>query len=135
MTEQILSVLERDTRRSQTSTERVLEIVNGAGVWSFIHVRDVAGATVAALEGDAVGTFNIVDDEPSPVVEWLPGLAKLLGASEPFRLPAWLGRLVLPDHLYLMMTQMRGVSNAKFKRTFGWRPSFASWREGFARGL
>jgi hypothetical protein len=95
----------------------------------------MASATVAVLEGDAVGRFNVVDDEPSPVAEWLPGLAAFLGAPTPLRLPGWLGRLLLPEHLYIMMTSLRGGSNLKFKQTFGWQPSFPSWRQGFAHGL
>ncbi len=119
----------------QVRRRRVPVVGSGAGVWSFIHVRDVASATIAAIEGDAVGTFNVVDDEPAPVRDWLPGLARALCAREPLRVPAWIGRLFLPEHLYSMMTQIRGGSNAKFKRTFTWRPSFPSWREGFVGGL
>jgi 2-alkyl-3-oxoalkanoate reductase len=108
---------------------------NGAGVWSFLHVADLASATVAALEGDAVGTFNVADDDPAPVSVWLPALAEAVGAGKPFRLPAFIARLLLPEHLYVLMTDVRGGSNAKFKRTFGWQPQFASWRDGFQRGL
>jgi 2-alkyl-3-oxoalkanoate reductase len=108
---------------------------NGAGVWSFLHVGDLASATVAALEGDAVGTFNVVDDDPAPVSVWLPALAEAVGARAPFRMPAFLARLLLPEHLYVLMTDARGGSNARFKRTFGWQPQFASWRDGFQRGL
>lgn len=115
---------------------RIAPIVgSGGGTWSFIHMDDVASATAAALESDAGGIFNVVDDEPAAVAEWLPGLAAAIGAKPPRRIPAWLGRLLLPEHVYLMMTQIRGGSNAKFKRTFEWRPQYASWREGFRRGL
>ena len=108
---------------------------NGGGVWSFLHVADLASATVAALEGDAVGTFNVVDDDPAPVALWLPALAEAVGARAPFRMPALLARLLLAEHLYVLMTDVRGGSNAKFKRAFGWQPHFASWRDGFERGL
>jgi nucleoside-diphosphate-sugar epimerase len=108
---------------------------SGAGVWSFLHVADAASATTAALEGEATGVFNVVDDEPAPVSAWLPALAAAVGAKPPRRLPAFLGRMILPHHLFVMMTDIRGGSNAKFKRTFAWQPAWPTWREGFARGL
>jgi nucleoside-diphosphate-sugar epimerase len=108
---------------------------HGGGTWSFLHVDDLATATAAALESDVPGIFNVVDDEPAPVAEWLPGLARILGAPPPRRVPGFVGRLVLPAHLYLMMTAIRGGSNARFKRTFGWKPKFPSWNEGFGSGL
>lgn len=108
---------------------------DGAGVWSFLHVADLASATVAALEGDAVGIFNVVDDDPAPVSAWLPDLAEAVGARAPFRMPALLARLLLPEHLVVLITDVRGGSNTKFKRTFRWQPQFASWRDGFRRGL
>ena len=108
---------------------------NGSGVWSFLHVHDLASATVAAIEGDAMGTFNVCDDEPAPVSAWLPALAEAVGARPPLRLPAFIARIVLPEHLLILMTEVRGGSNAKFKRAFDWQPNFASWRDGFAKGL
>ena len=119
----------------QVRRRRFPIIGTGGGVWSFIHVADAASATVAALEGEAIGVFNVVDDEPAPVAAWLPVLAAAVGAKPPLRLPAFLGRLVLPHHLYVMMTDIRGASNAKFKDTFAWRPAWPTWREGFQRGL
>jgi 2-alkyl-3-oxoalkanoate reductase len=110
-------------------------IGKGGGIWSFIHIADAASAAVAAIEGAATGLFNVVDDEPAPVAEWLPALASAVGAKPPRRVPAFLARLILPEHLFVMMTEVRGGSNAKFKSTFGWRPAFASWRDGFRRGL
>jgi 2-alkyl-3-oxoalkanoate reductase len=107
----------------------------GGGIWSFIHIGDAASAAVAAVEAEATGIFNIVDDEPAPVAEWLPALASAVGAKSPWRVPAFLARLLLPEHLYVMMTEVRGGSNAKAKRVLGWRPAFASWRDGFRRGL
>jgi nucleoside-diphosphate-sugar epimerase len=107
----------------------------GAGIWSFLHIADTASATVAALEGEATGVFNVVDDEPAPVADWLPALAAAVGAKRPWHLPALLGRLVLPEHLFVMMTDIRGGSNARLKRTFVWRPAWPTWREGFQRGL
>jgi 2-alkyl-3-oxoalkanoate reductase len=107
----------------------------GAGIWSFLHIEDAASATVAALESDTAGVFNVVDDEPAPVADWLPALAAAVGAKPPLRVPAFLARLVLPKHLIVMMTEIRGGSNAKFKRTFAWQPAWPTWREGWQRGL
>jgi len=111
-------------------------IGNGAGVWSFLHVQDAASAAVAALDrGGATGIYNIVDDEPAPVSEWLPVLAAATGAKPPLRVPAWLGRLVTGQAVVSVMTKVRGSSNAKAKRELGWEPAWATWRDGFARGL
>jgi len=110
---------------------RVPLIGDAGGVFSFIHVGDVASATVAAIEGRPTNIFNVTDDEPAAVDVWLPYLASVVGARRPIRLPAWLMRLVLPEHLFVMMTSVRGGSNAKFKQHFGWSPARASWRDGF----
>jgi 2-alkyl-3-oxoalkanoate reductase len=119
----------------QVRRRRLPIIGSGGGIWSFVHINDVASATVAAVESDITGTFNVVDDEPAPVAEWLPELAKAVGANPPFRVPAFLARLILPEHLFVMMTDIRGNSNAKFKRALNWRPEFSTWRDGFRRGL
>ncbi len=108
---------------------------SGAGIWSFIHVRDAASATVAAMSRGSPGIYNVVDDDPAPVNVWLPALANALGARPPRRLPAWLGALLLGEGGLSMMTLVRGGSNAKAKRELGWQPSFASWRRGFVEGL
>jgi nucleoside-diphosphate-sugar epimerase len=108
---------------------------DGGGVWSFIHVDDAAAATVAALEHGRPGIYNVADDEPAPVAEWLPYLAQTLGAKPPRRVPAWLGRLAAGEVPVRWMTQGRGASNAKLKRELGWRPGYASWRDGFRHGL
>jgi nucleoside-diphosphate-sugar epimerase len=105
---------------------------DGAGVWSFIHIEDAAEATVAAVERGSRGIYNIVDDEPSPVSEWLPGIAAAVGAKPPRRVPRWLGRLLAGEAGAVMMTEVRGASNEKAKRELGWRPRYPSWREGFA---
>ncbi len=108
-------------------------IGSGAGIWSFIHMDDTATATLAAIESNAAGVFNIVDDEPAPVSVWLPELAKTIGAKPPRRIPAWLGRLVMGESGVSMMTKSRGSSNAKAKRVLGWQPIYPSWRQGFLR--
>jgi nucleoside-diphosphate-sugar epimerase len=105
---------------------------SGAGVWSFIHIEDAAEATVAAIERGNRGIYNIVDDEPAAVAEWLPALASALDAKLPPRVPRWLGRLLAGEAAAVMMTDVRGASNAKAKRELGWRPNHRSWREGFA---
>jgi 2-alkyl-3-oxoalkanoate reductase len=116
--------------------KRRLPIVgDGTGVWAFVHVDDVATATAAAIEHDASGIYNIVDDEPAPVAEWLPGLAKAVGAKPPRHVPVWLGRLATGEVGVSLMTQIRGTSNAKAKRELGWRPRYRSWRDGFHTGL
>jgi 2-alkyl-3-oxoalkanoate reductase len=114
---------------------RVPVIGDGAGVWSFLHIRDAAAATIAALEHGAPGVYNVVDDEPASVAEWLPYVARAVGAKAPRRVPVWLGRLVAGEVGVSMMTQIRGSSNAKAKRELGWRPAWPSWRDGFSRGL
>ena len=105
---------------------------DGGGVWSFIHVADAAAATVAAVEHGHRGVYNVVDDDPAPVAEWLPALAQQLGAKKPVRVPRVVGRLFAGEAGAVMMTELRGASNAKAKRELAWRPAFPSWREGFA---
>jgi nucleoside-diphosphate-sugar epimerase len=104
---------------------------DGGGVASFIHLDDAAAATVLALEHDGPGIFNVVDDEPAPVREWLPVLAEALGAGPPRRFPRWLARLIAGEAAVVMGTEARGASNAKAKRELGWEPRYPSWREGF----
>jgi nucleoside-diphosphate-sugar epimerase len=105
---------------------------DGGGVWSFIHIADAAEATVAAVEHGRCGAYNIVDDDPAPVAEWLPALARELGAKKPLRVPRFVGRLFAGEAGMVMMTELRGASNAKAKRELGWRPAHPSWRQGFA---
>ena len=107
----------------------------GTGVWSFVHIDDAATATVAALERGAPGIYQIVDDDPAPVSAWLPELAAAGGARPPRRLPAWMARLVAGEHAVVMMTEVRGASNARARRELGWRPAYPSWRQGFRDGL
>jgi len=106
-------------------------IGDGGGVASWIHLDDAAAATVLALEHDGPGIFNVVDDKPAPVREWLPALADALGAGHPPRFPRWLARLFAGEVAVVMGTEARGASNAKAKRELGWQPRYPSWREGF----
>jgi nucleoside-diphosphate-sugar epimerase len=104
----------------------------GGGVWSFIHVADAAEATVAAIEHGSPGVYNVVDDDPAPVADWLPALAEQLGATEPTRVPPTTARQFAGEAGVVMMTEIRGASNAKAKRELRWRPAHPSWRQGFA---
>jgi nucleoside-diphosphate-sugar epimerase len=115
---------------------RQLPVVGGGtGLWSFLHIDDAAEAAAVAVERGAPGLYNIVDDDPAPVHEWLPYLAQVIGAKPPMRLPAWLVRPMIGEHGVSVMTAIRGSSNAKARRELGWKPRYASWRQGFRDGL
>lgn len=105
---------------------------DGGGVWSFVHIADAAEATVAAIEHGHRGIYNVVDDDPARVADWLPALAESIGAPKPWRVPRFLGRLFAGEAGAVMMTEIRGASNAKAKRELHWQPRHPSWREGFA---
>jgi 2-alkyl-3-oxoalkanoate reductase len=104
---------------------------DGGGIWSFVHLDDAATATVLALERGEPGVYNIVDDEPAPVREWLPALAAEIGAKPPRHVPPLLARLLAGEPGVVMMTESRGASNAKAKRELGWTLRYPSWRQGF----
>jgi nucleoside-diphosphate-sugar epimerase len=109
-------------------------IGDGGGIWSFVHVADAADAaeaTAIAVDRGRRGIYNIVDDDPAPVADWLPALAEKIGAAKPLRVPKLIGRLAAGQVGVLMMTEIRGASNAKAKRELGWQPRHPSWREGF----
>jgi 2-alkyl-3-oxoalkanoate reductase len=106
-------------------------VADGDGVWSWIHLDDAAAATVLALERGDAGVYNVVDDEPAAVREWLPVLAETLGAKPPRRVPRWLARLFAGEAVVSMATESRGASNAKAKRELGWELRYPSWRQGF----
>jgi 2-alkyl-3-oxoalkanoate reductase len=117
----------------QLRRRRVPLIGDGNGWWSFIHVDDAAAATALAIEGGTPSAiYNIVDDEPAQVADWLPELAKLLEAKPPHHVPAWMLKLLGDEHLVTMMTEARAGSNDKAKRELNWRPAHPSWRRGFA---
>ena len=115
----------------QIRGRRVPLIGGGGAWWSFLQIDDAAEATALAVELGR-GVYNIVDDDPAPVHEWLPATAAMLGAKPPFRVPAWVARLAAGEHLVAMMTQSRAGSNAKARRELNWRPLHPSWRQGFA---
>jgi nucleoside-diphosphate-sugar epimerase len=104
---------------------------DSGGVWSWIHIADAAEATVAAVEHGTRGIYNIVDDDPAPVAEWLPALTRMLSGKKPRRVPSFIVRLAAGEFAVLMMTDARGASNAKAKRELGWHPAHPSWRQGF----
>jgi nucleoside-diphosphate-sugar epimerase len=104
---------------------------DGAGVWSFVHIDDAAAATVLALEHEGPAVYNVVDDDPAAVREWLPALAEALGAKPPRRVPAWLARLVGGVGAIASGSAARGASNEKAKRELGWTLRYPSWRQGF----
>ncbi len=108
---------------------------DGGGVFSQVHIDDAAAATAIAVEHGQPGIYNVVDDDPAPVREWLPVLASALNAKPPRRIPRWLGRLAAGEAATLTMTEVKGASNAKAKRELGWQPRYRSWRQGFAQGL
>ncbi|NEE04217.1 NAD(P)-dependent oxidoreductase [Phytoactinopolyspora halotolerans] len=108
---------------------------DGGGVWSWIHLDDAAAATVAALERGRAGVYNIVDDEPAAVSEWLPYLAESVGAKRPMRVPAWVARLLAGTAMVQWCTQARGASNLKAKHDLDWQPVWSSWRDGFRHAL
>jgi 2-alkyl-3-oxoalkanoate reductase len=120
----------RDVRK-----RRFPVVGGGGGLWSFIHVDDAADATVASVERGAAGVYNVVDDEPGAMRDWLPALADALGAKPPRRVPVWLARLVAGGAVATMATVLPGAGNAKAKRELAWQPAHESWRRGFAQSL
>lgn len=114
---------------------RVPIVGKGAGHWSFLHVDDAASATVAAVAATSPGLYNICDDEPAPVSEWLPFLADVIGARPPRHIPSWLGRMAIGEYGVAMMNEVRGASNEKAKSQMSWRLKWPSWRSGFREGL
>jgi nucleoside-diphosphate-sugar epimerase len=125
-----------DGTSTQDVRRRRMPIVGkGSGVFSFIHVEDAADATLAAVERGAPGIYNVADDEPAPMREWVPVFAQAAGAKPPRRVPVWLARFVAGKDVSNFAVELRGVSNEKAKRELGWRPAHPSWRSGFARSL
>jgi 2-alkyl-3-oxoalkanoate reductase len=108
---------------------------DGGGIWSFVHIADAADATLAAVERGAPGIYNVVDDDPAPMREWLPVLAQAVGGKPPRHIPRWVGKLAAGDAITTMATVSRGASNAKAKRELGWTPAHPSWRQGFSEAV
>jgi len=131
------SGLTRDGDQTRMVRARKFPLVGGGtGIWSFIHTDDAASATLAALERGRPGEiYNVVDDEPAPVREWLPALADMIGAKPPRHVPTWLARRLAGPAAVMMMTDARGASNAKARAELDWQPSHRSWREGFREAV
>ena len=110
-------------------------IGQGTGVWSFLHLHDAATATIAALTHGERGIYNIVDDDPAPVTDWLPYLAQCVGAPAPRHIPNFMAKMLVGEHAVAMMNDIRGVSNAKARQQLHWEPKWTSWRQGFREGL
>lgn len=119
----------------EVARRRLPVIGGGHGVWSFIHVDDAASATAAALTRGDAGAYNIVDDEPAPVREWVPALARALGAKPPRNVPAWLARPLAGEYGLYTMTRAQGAANARARAQLGWTPRFGGWRDGFRNSL
>jgi nucleoside-diphosphate-sugar epimerase len=121
-----------DGEHIQQVRERKFPVLgDGGGVWSFVHIADAAEATLAAVERGGRGIYQIVDDEPAAVRQWLPEIAAELGAPAPRQVPRWLGRLLAGQVAVTMLTEVRGASNAKAKQELGWQPAHPSWRGQF----
>lgn len=121
-----------DGSSTEDAHKRKLPIVGGGGgTFSFLQVEDAGAATVAAVERGAPGAYNVVDDEPAPMREWVPAFCEAVGAKKPFRVPAWIARIVAGPAAVASATQLRGADNAKAKAELGWQPSRPSWRQGF----
>jgi nucleoside-diphosphate-sugar epimerase len=130
------SAISREGSLGREVSRRRLPIVGGGGgVWSFIHLEDAARATIAALARDRPGAYNVVDDEPAPVSQWVPALADTLGARPPRRVPALIARPLAGSYGVMTMTRAQGASNELARRELGWTPRYPSWREGFRTGL
>ncbi|HEX3433582.1 MAG TPA: NAD(P)-dependent oxidoreductase [Solirubrobacteraceae bacterium] len=129
------SISRRGSLGEEVAKRRLPIVGGGGGVWSFIHVEDAARATAAALTQGASAAYNVVDDEPAPVHEWVPALAQALGAKPPRRVPAWLARPLAGEYGVYTMTRAQGASNARAKQALGWTPGHAGWREGFRDAL
>lgn len=128
--------LASDGSFAKQARKRQFPIVgSGEGVTSYVHVFDAAAATVCAVGRGAAGVYNVVDDDPSPMREWLPIYAETIGAKPPRRVPAWLVRLATNRFLAQAATEACGASNAKVKSELGWKPAVSSWRDGFSRYL
>jgi nucleoside-diphosphate-sugar epimerase len=119
----------------QVRKRRFPIVGSGEGIFSFVHVTDAAEAAVCAVEGGDPGIYNVVDDNPAAVHEWLPAYAQALGAPPPRRVPSWLARLVAGPTVIFVMTEQRGAANAKFRAKLRWTPRYLNWRDGFKQAL
>jgi 2-alkyl-3-oxoalkanoate reductase len=119
---------------NEARRRRLPVVGDGSAIHSFVHVDDVAGATIAALEAEP-GIYNVFDDDPAPVREWIPAFAEAIGAKRPLRLPTFVVRMVAGRYATYLATQLRGASNERAKRELDWEPRWPSWRQGFREAL
>lgn len=125
-----------DGFQAEEIRKRRMPIVgDGRGTFSFVHVEDAAAATVAALDHGQAGTYNVVDDEPAPMRDWVPVYAEAIGARRPLRVPLWLAKLIAGRAVAANVASLRGASNTKAKRELDWQPRYSSWRQGFREAL
>jgi nucleoside-diphosphate-sugar epimerase len=117
---------------SEQVRQRQYPVVDPAtGVFSFIHVEDAAAATVAALEVPP-GVYNIVDNDPVALAVWLPAFANFVGAPPPPRISDKEAIQTRgPDAVYYA-AQLRGASNEKAKKEFGFAPRRLEWLNDIA---
>lgn len=131
-----LGVTPEEGAQIEAVRKRQLPVIgDGAGIWTFTHIDDAVAATAHAVDHGALGIYNVVDDDPAPVSEWLPALADAVGAKPPRHVPRLLGRIVGGQAAVAMMCEVRGAANGKAKRELGWNPIWPSWREGFRSGM
>jgi 2-alkyl-3-oxoalkanoate reductase len=126
---------EDGTTTADVRRRRMPIVGKGTGLFSFVHVDDAADATVAAVERGAPGVYNIADDEPAQMRDWIPAFAEAAGAKRPFKVPVWLARFVGGREVPIFAEELRGASNEKAKRELGWQPAYPSWRTGFRESL
>jgi nucleoside-diphosphate-sugar epimerase len=130
------TAIARDGSLARELQRRRLPVVGGGtGVWSLIHIEDAARATLAALDHSGPATLNIVDDAPAAVADWIPELARAVGAPRPMRVPAWLARPIAGSYGVETMTRTQGASANLAHERLGWQPRYRDWREGFRSGL
>ena len=129
------SIARQGSMGEDVARRRLPIVGSGQGVWSFIHIDDAAEATLAAIGRGRAGAYNVVDDEPAPVSQWLPAFADSLGAPRPMHVPAFIARLAAGRYGVMTMTRAQGASNELAKRELGWQPRYPSWREGFRTAL
>ena len=119
------------SQADEARRRRLPVVGKGTGIFSFIQVEDAAAATAAAIARGAPGAYNVVDDDPAPMHDWVPLYVRAVGAKPPRRVPAWLAGLIAGRAIARNAVELRGASNAKAKRDLGWQPRYASWRQGF----
>jgi 2-alkyl-3-oxoalkanoate reductase len=99
-----------------------------------VHIDDAVAATLQALQGP-IGVFNVVDDVPAPVWEWIPSVAQLLGAKPPHRVPEALVRIGAGKFLSYLMCDQPAVANHRARTELSWVPRYPDWHDGLPAAL